>query len=316
MREVSLEEAIVELKLGRLVAFPTETVYGLGADGLNAAAVAQIFRAKGRPQDHPLILHLAEVSELDRYVEVVPPAARRLADVLWPGPLTLVLPKAAIVPDVVTGGRATVALRVPLHPLARALIRGVGHPLAAPSANRFGRVSPTSADHVRADLGDIDIALLDGGPASVGIESTIVDCSEGAPVILRSGGVSQETLEEVLGAPVPLRTEGSVRAPGMHASHYAPRARVVALAPDEVVGFVGATHEPFVLLAAEAHAVPHGSRCLVLPADAATRARELYATLRSLDESGASLIAIELPAAKGLGLAVADRVRRAAAPRP
>lgn len=316
MREVDIDAAVAVLRSGGLVAFPTETVYGLGADATNEAAVAAVFQAKQRPHDHPLILHLADVSELPRWAAEIPPAARRLADVLWPGPLTLVLRRSAEVPLAVTGGRDTVALRVPAHPVARALIAGLGRPVAGPSANRFGKVSPTTADHVRADLFDLDVALLDGGPASVGIESTIVDVSSGAPVILRSGGIGPEVIEAVLGAPVALHAGLEVRAPGMHPSHYAPRARVVALQPSAIEAFVASSAPPYALLATTAPSLPEGARHVMLPADMASRARDLYATLRELDATGVPLIAVELPPPVGLGVAIADRLTRAAAPRP
>lgn len=314
MRDVTLEEAVEVLRSGGLVAFPTETVYGLGADATQPAAVRAIFATKGRPTGHPLILHLASAAELERFAVEVPPAARRLGDVLWPGPLTLILKKSAAVPPEVTGGRDTVGLRVPAHPLALALIGALGRPIAAPSANRFGAVSPTTAAHVRADLADTDVALLDGGPCEVGVESTIVDVTSGVPTILRAGGVPKETLEEVLGAPVLDGTSGEARAPGMLASHYAPRAKVVALAPGEVDAWLAGRHERFVLLSRTARALPAG-RHVALPASDADFARTLYATLRELDAEGVPLIAVELPDARGLGWAIADRVKRAAAPR-
>ncbi len=314
MRDVSLEGAIEELRAGRLVAFPTETVYGLGADGLCVDAVRAVFSTKGRPADHPLILHLSSPAELGRYAREVPPAARRLADVLWPGPLTLVLKRSELVPTEVTGGLDTVGLRVPAHPLALALIAGLGSPVAAPSANLFGKVSPTTAAHVRADLGHTDVALLDGGPSGVGIESTIVDCSGGAPTILRRGGVSREVLEDVLGAPVEEAGPSGVRAPGSHPSHYAPRATVVPLAAHEIDAFV-ASEPPFVLVSRKAPPLPAGARWVALPSDSAVLAQQLYALLRELDASGASRIGIEVPPPDGLGWAIADRLARAAAPR-
>jgi L-threonylcarbamoyladenylate synthase len=315
MRDVSLDDAIHELRAGRLLAFPTETVYGLGADGLQPDAVRAIFEVKGRPPNHPLILHIASAAELDGYVREVPPAARRLADLLWPGPLTLVLKRGDRVPLEVTGGLDTVGLRVPAHPLALALLRGLRSPIAAPSANRFGRVSPTTAEHVRADLADTHIALLDGGPSLVGIESTIVDCSTGAPTVLRRGGITREVLDDVLGAPITEATEPGVRAPGMHPSHYAPRATVIALSAGEIDGFVKATQPPYTLVARRAPPLPEGARFVEMPAEAVGLARRLYALLRELDASGTSLIAMEAPPHEGLGWAIADRLARAAAPR-
>lgn len=307
---------------GGLVAMPTETVYGLAADASQPAAVARIFAVKGRPTNHPLIVHLASVDGLAHWARTIPPFARRLADVLMPGPLTLILPRAAHVSDAVTGGRDSVGLRVPAHRDAAALIARLGaltgghagHAgVAAPSANRFGSVSPTTAAHVHADLEGEDVAVLDGGAADIGLESTIVDCaSEAGPTILRVGGVPRETLEDVLGAPVPLATDGPSRAPGMLASHYAPRARVL-LSTD-------ASFEADVARAAEAGArvaamgprrVPGASLEAVVPTDARLLARELYATLRDLDARGAEVIVVALPASTGLGLAVVDRLTRA-----
>jgi len=315
MRDVSLEDAIEELRAGRLVALPTETVYGLGADALQPDAVRAIFAVKGRPANHPLIVHLASAADLDAYVREVPAAARRLADVLWPGPLTLVLKRGDAVPLEVTGGLDTVALRVPAHPLALALIRGLGSPIAAPSANRFGKVSPTSAEHVRADLGDTDIALLDGGPSALGIESTIVDCSQGAPTVLRRGGVTREVLEDVLGAPIPEAADLSVRAPGMHPSHYAPRAMVIALEAGEIDAFVASSEPPYTLVARHPRALPSGARYLEMPSEPAGLARQLYGMLRELDARGETRIVMEVPPGQGLGWAIADRLARASAAR-
>lgn len=311
-----LERHVATLRAGGLVAFPTETVYGLGADATNAAAVRRIFEVKGRPTSHPLILHVASKDDLARWAREIPPPARRLADLLWPGPLTLVLPRTDAVLDEVTGGRDTVAIRVPAHPIALALLEALGRPLAAPSANRFGHVSPTRAEHVRADLEGSGVEVIDGGPSSVGLESTIVAFEDGIPVVLREGGVPREELETILGAPVPI-AGGEARAPGMLDAHYAPRARVVVASADELAAKASAARE-------------RGERTLVLTTrpvplvgvtlekisnDAATLARSIYATLRSADARGFETVVVELPAALGLGAAVADRLRRAAAAR-
>ena len=206
------------------MAFPTETVYGLGADASSPAAVRRLFRVKGRPSDHPVIVHVASINHVPEWVSGMPGYAVALAGECWPGPLTLVLPRSPRVPDEVTGGLDTVGIRVPAERTAQALLRAFGGGVAAPSANRFGRVSPTTADDVRADLGaDVDV-VLDGGPSRVGVESTIVDCSGAEPAILRVGGISREKIEEIVGRPVPVRDRGEVRAPGTLASHYAPRA--------------------------------------------------------------------------------------------
>lgn len=212
------EIAAQKLREGGLVAFPTETVYGLGADAENERAVGRLFAVKGRPTNHPLIVHLASASELPRWAARVPESARRLAETCWPGPLTLLLEKSARVPDATTGGLSTVGLRVPAHPLALELLRRFGGAIAAPSANRFGRVSPTRAEHVLSDLGDDIDALLDGGECQVGLESTIVDLTRPVPIVLRPGGVTIERLESLLGVaverqvPVDTRVRRVVRA--------------------------------------------------------------------------------------------------------
>lgn len=314
MREVGVSEAVEILRGGGLVAFPTETVYGLGADATQAAAVRAIFAVKGRPASHPLILHVASAADLGAVARQIPPAARRLADVLWPGPLTLVLPRTAAVLDEVTGGRDTVAVRVPRHPVAQALLAGLGRPIAAPSANRFGAVSPTTAAHVRADLSGSDVALLDGGPCEVGLESTIVAFEDGVPSVLREGGVPREELEAILGAPVPL-AGGEARAPGMLAAHYAPRARVVLASEGDVDARAReavALGRRVAVLSAGGRGVA-GAETVVLSREPAELARTLYATLRALDARGVQVAVVELPPSVGLGAAVADRLRRAAA---
>lgn len=303
----ALEEAARLLRAGELVAFPTETVYGLGADARNEAAVGRIFEVKGRPSDHPLILHFADAQSALLAARDVPPAARVLAEALWPGPLTLVLRRAAWVSDRVTGGQDTVGVRVPSHPVARALVTALGGPIAAPSANRFGSVSPTTAAHVRADLGD-DVALvLDGGPAEIGLESTIIDLTREPPVVLREGGVPRERLAALLALAPAEADVGPIRAPGMHAGHYRPRAEVRLVS--------AAT------LAVERQRLEEeGARVVVIEAptdDAAldALARGLYATLRAADAAGADVILAVPPEARGLGAAIADRLRRAASTR-
>jgi L-threonylcarbamoyladenylate synthase len=308
VRDVDVEEAARTLREGGLVAFPTETVYGLGARADDAAAIERVFAAKGRPRSHPLIVHVASASELERWAAEVPSAARRLADVLWPGPLTLVLRRREGVLDAVTGGRDTVAVRVPRHPLALALIRAVGVGIAAPSANKFGRVSPTSAAHVRAEGFDDDVALLDGGACEVGLESTILDLTTPAPALLRPGGIDVETIEEVLGAPIVDGRGGEARAPGMLASHYAPRARVIGVASvtEAEARIAGSTGK-----IAFVGRMPVEGASFVSAGDTAMQARALYATMRALDADGYDVIVVELPEERGLGVAIADRVRRA-----
>jgi len=313
-----IEQAISLLSQGDVIGLPTETVYGLAADATNVAAVARIFQIKGRPSDHPLILHLGDASWLDDWASEVPERARLLAEKFWPGPLTLVLEKSARVSDAVTGGLQTVALRVPGHPVALELLRSFGRPLAAPSANRFGSVSPTTRQHVLDDLGDDIELVLEGGPCAVGLESTIVDLSGAAPRLLRPGGISLEELESALGERV-LPSDGSVRAPGTLESHYAPRAPVHLVTPEEIwaralteaaAGTVGVLTdvEPPV-------ALPDSIALALLGHDAGTQAHELYACLRTLDERGVRIILSTLPSEVGLGAAVADRLRRASAPR-
>ncbi len=290
------------------MAIPTETVYGLGADADDGAAVARIFAAKGRPADHPLIVHLAGSEWLADWAASVPPAATVLAEACWPGPLTLLLPRAARVLDAVTGGRDTVGLRVPAHPLTEALLRRSGRGVAAPSANRFGRVSPTTAAHVVADLGPYlepgrDV-VLDGGPSPVGVESTIVDCTTDPPQLLRPGGIPTEDVERLLDAAV-APAQGPSRAAGMLDSHYAPTAPVVLAADRRAAD----------ALAADAERRGERVALVDLGDDLVAYARELYARLRAADEDGATRIVAVLPPARGLGHAVRDRLTKAAAPR-
>jgi L-threonylcarbamoyladenylate synthase len=322
VRSVDIEGAAEILRAGGIVAFPTETVYGLGADADRPASVARIFEAKGRPSTHPLIVHLPSVDAIDGWASPLPPAARRLADLLWPGPLTLVLPRGPRANDAVTGGLPTIGIRVPAHPVARALLERFGGAIAAPSANRFGAVSPTRAEHVRRDLADRIDGLIDAGSTDIGIESTIVDVSRGAPEILRPGAISRETLEDILGAPVPLARDASGRAPGTLASHYAPRARVLAVSEAELAT-VGADWAAAhsgdrlaVLAPPEVETAIAGADRIDVPSDPTARARTLYASLRAVDEGGYARAIAVLPSdERGLGLAIADRLRRAAGPR-
>jgi len=293
--------AVAILKRGGLVAFPTETVYGLGADAASDAAVARIYRVKGRPAGHPVIVHIDAAAKLGDWALEVSDSARILAARFWPGPLTLILKKAPRVAGVATGGQDTVGLRVPDHPVALSLLRSFGGGVAAPSANRFGRVSPTTAEHVRQDLGgDVDF-ILDGGPCSIGVESTIVDFSSGDPVILRPGGLTKERLEEALGCSVPVKGVGLVRVSGQLESHYAPRAMVL-IAPPADSGRM-------------ADDLRSKGKRVALLGDKDVAAPLLYASLRRADESGVDVIVVPLPEEEGLGLAVADRLRKAAGKR-
>lgn len=307
-RGTDIEQAACVLRGGGLVAFPTETVYGLGGDASSPASVRKIFAVKGRPPGHPLIVHLAAGTELDGYAVNVPAAARALAARFWPGPLTMILRRGPKIAPEVTGGGSTVGLRMPLHPLAQQLLAAFGGAVAAPSANRFGAVSATTADHVAADLGDDVDYLLDGGACDVGVESTIVDLSGGPgslPVMLRPGGLARDELERALGVRVadPEPWVVSPRAPGTLPSHYAPRAKVVAVPIDEVAAAVAA-------------AAARGTvAVLALPDDLEEAARRLYSSLRELDATGVDVIVAPLPPEIGIGAAIADRLRRAAGPR-
>ncbi|HLY58026.1 MAG TPA: L-threonylcarbamoyladenylate synthase [Stellaceae bacterium] len=305
-------EAAERLRNGELVAFPTETVYGLGGDATDDRAVARIFAAKGRPRFNPLIVHLPDREAAGRLGEFTADA-RRLADLYWPGPLTLVLKRT---PDcraslLVSAGLDSIAVRVPAHPLAQTLLRAAGRPIAAPSANRSGRISPTTAEHVRSELGRAVSMILDGGPCRLGIESTVVDLSGPVPRLLRPGGVAQAALEAVLG-PLELGErvdEGVARAsPGLSASHYAPllpvRLDAVDRRPGEAFVAFGpppAGIEPDVQLSAKA--------------DLTEAAAKLFATLRAFDRKPFTTIAVMAIPETGLGAAINDRLRRAAAPR-
>jgi L-threonylcarbamoyladenylate synthase len=314
--------AVEILRRGGLVAFPTETVYGLGADATNPAAVERIFAVKGRPRSHPVIVHLSEGAFLKEWAVDVPAEAWALADTFWPGPLTLILNRADRVPDAVTGGLPTVGLRVPAQPLALALLEAFGDGIAAPSANRFGRVSPTRAEHVRTDLGGAVDLVLDGGACRVGVESTIVDLSRGRAGVLRPGGVSLDALSEVLGYEVGLRRltgdePGAVRAPGTLPTHYAPEARVEVLPADEVVAraetLLAEGHRVGLLAPSPVPGLPDGLDALPPAGGALAYAQVLYQRLREADRRGLDVLLAVPPPDQGIGAAVADRLRRAAA---
>lgn len=329
---VVVAHAAALLRRGGLVAFPTETVYGLGANALDPVAVAGIYAAKGRPAWNPVIVHAPDVAAARSLTRQWPPAADRLAAAFWPGPLTLVLPKAPQVPDVATAGLDAVALRVPAHPVALALLRAAGVPIAAPSANRFTQVSPTTAQHVQASLGDRVGLILDGGPSTVGIESTVVDLTGPDAVILRPGMISAADLEIALrGSGVAVRTEtASVshraasdsmpaqRSPGTADRHYAPRADVWLFDPEQQAEIADAlaARNPVAgpvtaLLRTTTFAVPDGT-IVRMPDAPAAYARELYAALHAADAAGASLIVIERPPADDPWAGLRDRLARAA----
>lgn len=311
----AIAEAARILRAGGLVAFPTETVYGLGADATNAAAVARLYAAKGRPKFNPLIVHAADLAAAEDLAKF-DAAASTLAATFWPGPLTMVLPKTDDCPvaELATAGLDTIAVRVPDHPVARALIEAVGRQLVAPSANRSGHVSPTTAAHVAADLnGRVDL-ILDAGPTQVGIESTIVACLSEPPVLLRPGAVPRAAIEQVLTVPLgepPLRTDAP-QAPGMLASHYAPATRLRLNAE---------TVEPHEALLAFGRILPPGAAEAVVvlnlsaAGDLVEAAANLFAHLRTLDRAGARAIAVMPVPREGLGEAINDRLARAATPR-
>ncbi|HEV2639086.1 MAG TPA: L-threonylcarbamoyladenylate synthase [Actinocrinis sp.] len=315
-----IEKAVGVLRAGGLVAVPTETVYGLGADAENPAALARVFEAKGRPPTHPLIVHIGAAQQLGEWAEDISDTAWTLAERFWPGPLTLVLRRSGRVPLEATGGLETAALRVPDHPVALALLAAFGGGIAAPSANRFGSVSPTTAEDVRTELGDAVDFVLDGGPCQVGLESTIVDATGPAPTILRPGGVSREELEEALGRPLAVPATSDVRVPGRHPSHYAPRAKVILVDPDKVVSETERAQEAGyrvgVLLPASLGEAPvHAHAVITLPDSVEAYAYGLFGFLRELDRRGCELIVASEPDEQGLGLAIANRLRRAAGPR-
>lgn len=322
--DADYQRAVDLLVAGELVAIPTETVYGLGADAANAEAVGKIFAAKGRPADHPLIVHLAGHDAVDAWAEDVPPIAWELMETFWPGPLTLILKKQAWVPSTVTGGQDTVGLRVPGHPVALELLRRFaaakpGQPagIAAPSANRFGRISPTSAAHVAEELGERIPMILDGGACAVGIESTIIDCSRGEPVVLRPGHISPLHLEAVVGHRPAIETaKGAPRVSGSLEAHYAPTTPLRMIAAERLLDFINAQRHRGGRCAVISPnqppqaGMPHAWR--MMPADPVGYAHELYAALRDMDHAGVDLIVVESLPESAEWAAVADRLRRAA----
>ena len=302
---------------GDVVAFPTETVYGLGADATNPLAVARIFALKGRPAAHPLIVHVPDAEALDAWAVEVPASARWLCARFWPGPLTLILKRSARVPDAVTGGQPTVGIRCPAHPMAQELLRefaaiGSGG-VAAPSANRFGHVSPTTAQHVRDEFG-AGLTILDGGACEVGLESTIVDLSRGEAVLLRPGGIPREEIARELGKKALLdRDAGAPRASGTLAAHYAPRTALVLVNPGELDLEVATPSNVAVLAMREPQGDLRVTSWITAPADPARYGHDLYANLRTLDASGAKRIVVEQPPIEAAWEAVNDRLARAAA---
>ena len=316
MASKDIERAVALLRAGKLVAFPTETVYGLGADAASGSAMRRLYEVKGRPAEHPVIVHFASADEAFRWAREVPDAARALAQRFWPGPLTLILKRSALAQDFVTGGQDSVGLRVPSHPVARELLKLFGNGIAAPSANRFGHVSPTTARHVREDLGrDVDL-VLEGGPTEVGIESTIVDFSSGSPVLLRPGHISKAELEEVLHSPVGFSSESRTRHSGGLERHYAPRTPARLVATHELDREIAKLGDRVAVLAFS-RPDERVDYWLRMPREPRAYAQRLYAALRELDGAGCEAILVESPPDAPPWAAVLDRLRRAcAAPAP
>jgi L-threonylcarbamoyladenylate synthase len=295
-----------------LVAFPTETVYGLGADASNPAAVARIYAAKGRPAHHPLIVHVGDPRQIANWARDVPDIAKRLVARYWPGPLTLVLRRAEGVGDYLTGGQDTIGLRMPAHPIALQLLNEFGGGIAAPSANKFGRVSPTTAEHVRKDLGDEVDLILDGGACDIGIESTIVDLSRETPVVLRPGRISAADIAAVLGVAPKAGAGGAPRAPGMLESHYAPRQPMRLVESSRWSDAMqGASPRRGVLALHPRPERDSSPMWIDAPRDPQGYAHDLYANLRALDASGCDEIWVEAPPATADWAAVRDRLSRA-----
>lgn len=312
-----VHRAAVALRAGALVAFPTETVYGLGADASNPAAVAKIFAAKGRPADHPLIVHLPDVSHLSAWAINIPDTAVKLAAAFWPGPLTLILQRAKGVLDAVTGGQNTVGLRVPKHPLALELLHAFDGGIAAPSANRFGRISPTTAAHVAEELSGQVAMILDGGPCAVGIESTILDLSRSVPEILRPGAITAAEIERVTGIlPRSAITHSAPRVSGSMEAHYAPRTPLRLVSADVLDAQISAAITDGQKIAVLAFGPAQAGSLLVWRTaadDPAAYAHELYASLRELDNTGCRCIFVQRPDTGESWRAVNDRLQRAAA---
>ena len=329
--DAAIAEAAALIRAGELVAFPTETVYGLGADGLNCEAVAKIFQAKGRPGDNPLILHISALDQIAPLIACeLSPIAKKMADAFWPGPLTMIFPKSARVPENVSAGLSTVAIRFPAHPDAQRLIAAAETPIAAPSANRSGKPSPTTANHVFEDMDGRIPLILDGGECLVGVESTVVDMTGPVPHILRPGGITAEQIAQVAGASEvdsavmrPLAEGEKPRSPGMAHRHYAPNGQLTVFTgdSDRVIQRIQSEYDCAkangsrpLILSMEAHVASYGDRRIEsLGADETAMAHRLFALLRDADHMEADVLFAEGVEAKGVGLAVMNRLGRAAA---
>lgn len=323
--DASVHAAALALQAGQLVGLPTETVYGLAADSDNDAAVAQIFSAKGRPADHPLIVHVADAAGVQRYAKAVPVFAQQLIDAFWPGPLTLILPRLPGAANASTAGQDSVGLRCPSHPVAQAVLRACQQlqppvwGVSAPSANRFGRVSPTTAAHVAAELGDA-LLVLDGGACDIGIESTIVDCTRGVPVLLRPGAITRDDIERACGTrPLSMQelTADTPRASGTLLAHYAPSAKVRLMDAEQLQSALdvlgGDARHIAIYHRSPLHSASRHLRLQPMPDAPLAAARELFGLLRDFDDWGAKLIWIETPPDSADWEGVSDRLQRAAA---
>ncbi len=323
MKPIFADDKAIELgadllKQGRLVAFPTETVYGLGADASNSEAVKRIFQAKGRPADHPLIVHIPAVENLTDWAMNIPDDALRLAEKFWPGPLALILNKKPDVSLTVTGGQNTVALRIPNHPVALRLLQAFGGGVAAPSANRFCRISPTQAAHVSEELGDSVDLILDGGSCQVGVESTVVDFSGAKPALLRPGQISRLEIEEFLHIELMVNPGSTIRAPGMMAVHYAPSTVAMLCHTDElsliIHDMVNNNKKAGILALNPEISTTHSIHVISMPTQAHEYAQLLYTALRELDRLKLDIILVEQPPATDIWYAINDRLAKATLP--
>ncbi len=309
----ALSDAASALKAGNLVAFPTETVYGLGADASNQLAVARIYKVKGRPTDHPLIIHISSINNLDKWARDIPEYAIKLARKFWPGPMTLILPRTDLAKDFITGGQDNVGIRVPAHTVALSLLKEFeaqgGYGIAAPSANRFGKVSPTCADDVKSELADYlstDDLILDGGQSEVGVESTIINCTNPTPIILRPGAITAAMINDLLGIKIETvlnNLTAQIKAPGLLESHYAPLAKVyLSGTPRSGDGFIALSNHP----------TPDGVIRLISPANNNEYAKTLYQGLRLADSKKLAKVFVIAPTGDDIAVAICDRLQKAA----